>query len=40
MAKFFDDTSTYFSTIMASMVGLEVVDKRSTPISRNSAEFF
>ena len=25
---------------MSSMVGLEVVDKSSTPISGNSAEFF
>ena len=37
---FFDDNSTYFSTIMASMVGLEVVDKSSTPIGGNSAEIF
>ena len=29
-----------FSIIMASVVGLEVVDKSSIPISGNSAEFF
>ena len=29
-----------FSTIMASVVGLEVVDKSSIPISGKSAEFF
>ena len=28
-----------FLTIMASVVGLEVVDKSSIPISGNSAEF-
>ena len=27
-------------TILASMVGLEVVDKSLTPVSGNSAEFF
>ena len=29
-----------FSTIMARVVGLEVVDKSSIPLSGNSAEFF
>ena len=30
-AKFFDDAPTYFSTIMARVVGLEVVYKSSAP---------
>ena len=30
-AEFFDNATTFFSTIMASLVGLEVVDKSSTP---------
>ena len=38
--ELFDNAPTYFSTIMASMVGLEVVDKSSIPISGFSAEFF
>ena len=38
--NFFDNAPTHFSTIMAIVVGLEVVDKSSTPISGNSAEFF
>ena len=29
--NFFDNVTTYFSTILASVVGLEVVDKSSTP---------
>ena len=29
-AEFPDNAPTYFSTIMASVVGLEVLDKRST----------
>ena len=29
-----------FLTILASVVGLEVVDKSSTPVSGNAAEFF
>ena len=39
-ADFFDNAPTYFSTILASVVGLEVVDKSSIPISGISAEFF
>ena len=35
----FDDSPTYFSTIMASVVGLEAVDKNSTPAGGNAAEF-
>ena len=30
-AEFFDNAPTYFSTIMARVVGLEVVDKSSAP---------
>ena len=30
----------FFSTIMASVVGLEAVDKNSTHVSGNAAEFF
>ena len=37
---FFDNAPTHFSTIMDIVVGLEVVEKSSTPISKNSAEFF
>ena len=29
-----------FLTILASVVGLEVVDKSSTPVSGNAADFF
>ena len=39
-ADFFDNASTYFSTIMASVVGLKAVDKSSTPVSGNATEFF
>ena len=40
--NFFDNAPTHFSTIMAIVVGLEVVDKSSTPrtISGNAAELF
>ena len=30
-AEFFDNATTFFSTIMTSVVGLEVVYKSSTP---------
>ena len=33
-------TRLIFLTILASVVGLEVVDKSSTPVSGNAAEFF
>ena len=33
-ADFFDNAPTYFSTIIASVVGLEVVDKSLTPRKR------
>ena len=36
----FDDAPTYFSTIMAIVVIMEVVEKSSTPISGDSADFF
>ena len=31
---------TSFSTIMASVVDLQAVDKSSTPVSGNAADFF
>ena len=38
--EFFDNAPTYFSTILASVVGLEAVDKSLTRVSGNAAEFF
>ena len=37
---FFDNAPSYLSTIPASVVGLQVVDKSSTPVSGNAAKFF
>ena len=39
-AEFFDIAPTCFSTTMASVVGLEVVVKKSTPVGGNAAEIF
>ena len=39
-AEIFDKAPTQFSTIMAIVVGLEVVEKSSTPVSGNAAAFF
>ena len=35
-----DNAPTQFSTIMAIVVGLEVVEKSSTPVSGNATEVF
>ena len=38
--KFLTMPPTSFSTIMASVVGLQAIDKSSTPVGGNAAEFF
>ena len=38
--SFFDNAPTYFSTKLASVVGLEAVDKSSIHVNGNAAEFF
>ena len=39
-AEFFDKAPTSFSIKMASVVGLQAVDKNSTHVSGNAAEIF
>ena len=38
-AEFFDNSPTYFSTIMANVVGLEAVAKKSTTVGGNASDF-
>ena len=39
VAEFFDNSPTYFSTIMANVVGLEAVAKKSTTVGGNAPDF-